>query len=1040
MRMNNASRLLAVIVSAIASTGLTAQTTAQATAQTTTPPAEEATAEDLVVLSPFVVDGSQDSGYRAQNTLAGSRLNTSLRDTASSVSVFTEEFLADLGINQLEEMVGYTVSASVGTQDTNAAPNANASINGQRVISEINIRGIGSSQAVDYFKSITPNDSYRISRYDESRGPNGILFGISSAGGMINQSSIMATTARDSGRISYQMVGGATEGGRFEFRTNQVIVPKKLALAISAVDQEFDGWRKPDYRDKRRLFGTLTFEPTDRITIRLSGETGNELGSRVAPYGISDGLLGWLDNRNAYGLDAVTYTPTGSNPTTAQRAQGIVLRNQALNNNIPGSKRFIYVENDSSFFNSGGTLLTGSYNDSTVKSPTGEPSVAVSNSDPMRLNLPGYIPYGLNSGGPGMYRDQDFDNYTFQADWRVTKKLNVSFAHNHQSTDLVSPVITGAQPMLSADPNRTRGVGGPANPYVGQFYIDATWRNGIHTASYEESRATLSYDFSFKPDWLGTHRLAVMGSISHDEDYYNDQSFGVLGSVFSTTADDATNRITHRIYLDEHNPASFMAAHWRSFPETVTFGGVTYDTGWINSTSSTGNSTAEQDSDAFLTVLQSRFWKDRIITTFGYREDNAEITSYGLKIDPTTKMTVTDLDPAKATVNDVRGITRTQGVVFHATNWLSLIGNWSTNIGIPQFENKVLPTGQIPNPSEGEGLDYGIALNLLENRVFMKAVYFETSSTGNTGSGGIASRYDAPNIRIANSLETVLVGAGLPYTAEQWAPIRSSITVPVTAQTFDQDSEGYEFTATANMTPNWRVTATYSYTDRIRANTGGVDVIPWYGFTYDGKFVKQGVTTVGSTTTIDSSAFTPDGTVARWMELAAEAGVDLNTFASAGSNPPRTVAVEIQTIINDLNDDKEVNEQRWGLRPHRASLFTAYDFKEGRVKGLTVGGGARWSSANINGTRADGSEIYGRPLTSIDLLLRYTHKVPGLLGGAMSYQVNVYNLLDQDGIVPQRYVDPKNPDYQLPGGRGAAYTRFEFVTPRSVSFTATYSF
>jgi hypothetical protein len=446
-------------MSAIASTSLTAQTTAT--------PAGTSTSEEVLVLSPFTVDASKDVGYRAGNTLAGSRLNTSLRDTASSVSVFTEEFLRDLGINQLEELVAYTASGEVGVQSQNAAPNANAAINGQSLTTGLVTRGIGSSQAIDYFKSITPNDSFRIDRYDESRGPNGILFGISSAGGMINQSSIVATTNRDSGRITYQVGSGATEGGRFEVRANKVIIPKKLALAVAAVDQQFDGWRNPNYQDKRRYYGTLTYMPTDRITVRLSGEKGNELGSRVAPYGLADGLLGWLDNRNALGVDAVTYTPTGSNPTATQLAQGITLRNQALNTAIPGSRRFVYVENNGSFFNSGGTLLTGSYNTATVKSPTGEPSAVVSNTDPLRLNLPGYLPYDLNSGGMGMYRDQDFDNYTFQLEWRITNKLNFNFAHNYQSTELVSPVITGAQPTLSADPNRTQGVGGPANPYVG---------------------------------------------------------------------------------------------------------------------------------------------------------------------------------------------------------------------------------------------------------------------------------------------------------------------------------------------------------------------------------------------------------------------------------------------------------------------------------------------------------------------------------------------------------------------------------------------
>ena len=164
---------------------------------------------------------------------------------------------------------------------------------------------------------------------------------------------------------------------------------------------------------------------------------------------------------------------------------------------------------------------------------------------------------------------------------------------------------------------------------------------------------------------------------------------------------------------------------------------------------------------------------------------------------------------------------------------------------------------------------------------------------------------------------------------------------------------------------------------------------------------------------------------------------------SVGSTSPATatVALEIQNMINLINDDKEENEQRWGLRPHKVSLFTAYDFSQGRLKGLTVGGGVRWRSANINGTRADGTEIKGRPLTAIDLLVRYSHKLAQWrLRGTMSYQINVFNLLDQNGIVPQRFVDPTNPEYQLPGGRGPGYTRFDFIDPRAINFTTTFSF
>jgi len=999
-------------------------------------PAAPIVSSEIVELSPFTVNAVADKGYRAENTLAGSRLNTSLRDTPASVSVFTEKFLEDIGSNQIEDFIGYTVGATLAVQDSNAAPNANAAINGQSLVRGIDIRGIGSSLGLDYFKSITPNDGYRIGRYDESRGPNGILFGISSAGGLLNQSSILAQTNRNSGRISYETGHGAVSAKRWEIRANQVVVPKRLAFAVSAVDQQNSGWRKPDYQDKRRLFGTLTFTPNDRITLRVSGERGNEFGSRVAPYPIFDGALAWLDNRNARGVAAVTFVPNNAaTATPAQLAVGVVARNQGLSAAVPGIRRFVQIANDGAFFNSAGTLLTGSYENPAVRSPNGEPG---SSGATLSINDPRYIPYGLNSGGPGMYRDQNFHNYTVSLDWRLTKRLNLNFSHNYQHTDLQSPVITGTNPLLSGDANTLQGVGGPANPYAGRLYLDASWINGDHSASYRESRVSLAYDLEPKWKWLGTHRVAVMASRSKDVDRYNSRVWGLLGAPFNAAADNQSNRITQRLYLDESNPSSFQAPDWRALPSTARVGAATYETGWIDGAAGTNNSYATQESDARLAVVQSHFFKRRLVATFGYRVDSADITSYAFGLDPVLKSSVVDYNRSNATVNSVRGITRSQGAVVHVTSWASLIANWSTNIGIPTFTNKVLPYGLIPSPSKGNGSDYGISLDLLESRLSMRAVYFETDSTGNTGSGGIDARYNQRNIRIADALQGQLVGPGLSYTATEWAPIRGSITVPVSAAMFDQTSSGYEFTSVANPTRNWRITATYSYTDRIRQNSSGADAIPWYGYTFDGKLLVEGVKqNPDASYMINPSAFTATGTVAKWLELAAKSpSADLTRLVTTGSN---TAAAEILNMIRDINNDIEQNEQRWGLRPHKVSIFSAYDFTEGRLKGLTAGAGYRWRSPNIIGRYADGSEIEGRALTGVDLMLRYAHRVSrGRIRGTMTYQLNISNVFDRDGIIPQRF--SSSPDFIIPGGRGVGYSRIDLMDPRTIRLTTTFSY
>src|SRR4051812_12513054 len=73
---------------------LSAQTTAPIAAQ------ENNASDEAIVLSPFVVDATEDTdGYSAQSTLGGARVRTDLRDVASPFSVTTAQFLKDTSSN-----------------------------------------------------------------------------------------------------------------------------------------------------------------------------------------------------------------------------------------------------------------------------------------------------------------------------------------------------------------------------------------------------------------------------------------------------------------------------------------------------------------------------------------------------------------------------------------------------------------------------------------------------------------------------------------------------------------------------------------------------------------------------------------------------------------------------------------------------------------------------------------------------------------------------------------------------------------------------
>src|SRR5579871_4407739 len=198
--------------------------------------------ETPTVLSPFVVDSSEDKGsYRANSTLAGTRVRTDLKDVASAISVVTAQFLQDTGAKNQEDLLIYTPSTEVTGLRGNFTGGSSGGVigtipNENTVNSTTRVRGLDSADNTrDYFISDIPWDAFDVGRVDLQRGPNSILFGTGSPAGIINVSTNLAAFEN-----SYNLTNRVDQYGslRDSVSLNQEVVPGVFAIRLAALEDD----------------------------------------------------------------------------------------------------------------------------------------------------------------------------------------------------------------------------------------------------------------------------------------------------------------------------------------------------------------------------------------------------------------------------------------------------------------------------------------------------------------------------------------------------------------------------------------------------------------------------------------------------------------------------------------------------------------------------------------------------------------------------------------------------------------------------------
>jgi len=264
--------------------------------------------ENIIQLSPFEVRPTETGdGYVTTTTLAGNRLNTELKDLGNSLSVYNAQFLKDIGATDNQSLLKYTLGTEIGGVNGNYSGSGggtspdrdNSYLNPQ---STNRVRGlISADNTRDLYLSGIPWDGYNIDAVDLQRGPNAILFGQGSPGGVINTRTKQAIN-RDLNDVSVRTDQYGSIRGTVDF--NRVLLKDELALRFDAVGEANKFKEKPAFEDFNREWLALRYEPkflkrgNARTIIKVDGELGHSLSNRPRNLPPGDHITPWFTALN----------------------------------------------------------------------------------------------------------------------------------------------------------------------------------------------------------------------------------------------------------------------------------------------------------------------------------------------------------------------------------------------------------------------------------------------------------------------------------------------------------------------------------------------------------------------------------------------------------------------------------------------------------------------------------------------------------------------------------------------------------------------
>ena len=632
----------------------------------------------------------------------------------------------------------------------------------------------------------------------------------------------------------------------------------------------------------------------------------------------------WIDNvrRDFRGIyAAITYRPTQKtmvtvmaehDRTAAVLGQGLLV--DAFSRNATATLGAVgYLYNP--------TLGTGYRAQGRVTS-TG-PSAAIIDST--------LIPKRTQTNGPSATYNNATTSVTIEATHDIGKNLHLQVTGNFYQQKLESWGASSRN--ITRDRNPLLPNGQP-NPYFNELYTEYFRTHSIDGNIVRDIRFSAVYDLDLK--WMKQQFIANVQQHQDNPgqkkpkyaeylDPSNPNWVGTINPALTQAAFlanrtvFANNRFTRRYYLRDGvgpartaslDPVPGVSAYYPNLA-TIAATGQFIDRRFYTPSWGVGAS--------------GSYFKDHLYTMIGYRQDKFNMKTTRGMVRAEKDWTVDYLDAFNTNALQfvrykVDGAN--YGGVLRFNDMFALGYNYAQSFRISSGQGAAtFNSGELQGIPVGEGTDMSAKITLLKGKLEMNIVRYKNFT---------------PNARFTPGITQLVrdeLSAIFPTTFDT-----AGATDYQTTQT-----KGHEVQVIANLTRNWRLSATYADNDVV--NQDRVPILK--------SFRDQ---------------------------------------AKALNRPTPLLDDFIATIPEGVPNP--------GYTKARGNLFTRYQFSEGTLRGFSIGGGSNWrlrtyrGTVNFSGLATPGAvSVYSEPYTLYNAYLSYNRKIANR---NTTFQLNVDNLLDKD--------------------------------------------